>query len=88
MASVTRSWAKKMVAGGWKASPKTSADLSAKQAAWVRKDPKNRKRADNPPAWVEDEAAWGKAKAAVEKNWGSYDEPWAVVAHVYDNMAD
>lgn len=40
----------------------------------------------NPPSWVDDEAAWERAKKAVEKNWGDYDEPWAVVAHVYQNM--
>jgi hypothetical protein len=43
-------------------------------------------RADNPPAWVDDEGAWERAKAAVEPSWDSYDEPWAVVAFVYSNM--
>src|SRR5262245_45775239 len=40
----------------------------------------------NPPAWVHDEATWEKAKAAVRKYWDSYDEPWAVVSHVYEQM--
>jgi hypothetical protein len=40
----------------------------------------------NPPSWVDDEGAWERAKEAVKKNWGNYDEPWAVVAHVYQNM--
>jgi hypothetical protein len=38
----------------------------------------------NPPTWVTDEGAWNRAKAAVEKYWGNYSEPWAVVAHVYN----
>jgi hypothetical protein len=40
----------------------------------------------NPPAWVGDEATWERAKEAVEKHWENYDEPYAVVAHVYFNM--
>lgn len=40
----------------------------------------------NPPEWVDDEAAWERAKKAVEPKWGDYDEPWAVVAHVYKQM--
>lgn len=40
----------------------------------------------NPPEWVTDEGAWERAKKEVEKNWGSYSEPWAVVTHVYKNM--
>lgn len=40
----------------------------------------------NPPAWVHDEATWERAKKAVQKYWGNYDEPWAVVAHVYGQM--
>lgn len=40
----------------------------------------------NPPAWVTDESAWERAKDAVKKKWTDYDEPWAVVAHVYQNM--
>jgi hypothetical protein len=41
---------------------------------------------NNPPAWVEDEDVWEKAKDAVEPHWDEYDEPYAVVAHVYDKM--
>jgi hypothetical protein len=33
-----------------------------------------------------DEAIWEKAKAAVKKNWDDYDQPYAVVAHVYRSM--
>lgn len=40
----------------------------------------------NPPSWVEDEAIWEKAKEAVEPKWDDYDEPYAVVSHVYSAM--
>jgi hypothetical protein len=40
----------------------------------------------NPPAWVNDEATWERAKNAVEKSWDDYDQPYAVVAHVYKAM--
>ena len=40
----------------------------------------------NPPAWVANESIWDKAKAQVKKNWNSYDEPWAIVADVYEKM--
>lgn len=43
-------------------------------------------RDGNPPAWVADESIWERAKKAVEPKWDDYDEPWAVVAHVYDRM--
>lgn len=43
--------------------------------------------ANNPPEWVADEATWERAKKAVEAGkWEEYDEPYAVVAHVYQNM--
>lgn len=54
--------------------------------AWIDKAPRVFERPDNPPAWVADESKWERAKQAVEKRWGNYDEPWAVVAHVYENM--
>lgn len=38
------------------------------------------------PTWVEDEAIWEDAKAAVVPHWNEYDEPWAVVATVYQQM--
>ena len=41
---------------------------------------------NNPPEWVEDEDIWEKAKDAVEPKWDDYDEPYAVVAHVYEAM--
>lgn len=54
--------------------------------AWIEEEPKAFSRPDNPPAWVKSEAIWDRAKAAVEPNWASYSEPWAVVAHVYEQM--
>lgn len=59
-----------------------SQGLPPDQAQWasVTNEPE---RPDNPPEWVTDEAAWARAQAAVEKDWGSYEEPWAVVTHVY-----
>lgn len=43
-------------------------------------------RDGNPPAWAADEGKWEKAKKAVEPNWESYEQPWAVVATIYKNM--
>lgn len=40
----------------------------------------------NPPEFVEDEATWERAHKAVEPRFGDYDEPWAVIAHVYKAM--
>lgn len=40
----------------------------------------------NPPGMVASEKIWNKAKKAVKKSWKKYDEPWAVVYHVYQNM--
>lgn len=42
----------------------------------------------NPPSWVADEDVWAKAKEQVdpEGEGDKYDDPWAVVAHVYDKM--
>lgn len=44
---------------------------------------------DNPPQWVVSEAIWERAKEAVDpEGEGSdkYDDPFAVVAHVYKRM--
>ena len=50
---------------------------------------------NNPPAWVEDEDIWDRAKEAVlgtatpsEKtvSKSKYDEPWGVIAHVYQKL--
>jgi len=44
---------------------------------------------ENPPAWVGDEAKWDRAKEAVDPEGDGeekYDDPWAVVAHVYKRM--
>lgn len=40
----------------------------------------------NPPDTITDESIWEKAKAAVEPKWDEYDEPYAVVMHVYKEM--
>jgi hypothetical protein len=42
----------------------------------------------NPAAWVADEDVWDRAKKAVdpEGEGAKYDQPWAVVAHVYEKM--
>lgn len=40
----------------------------------------------NPPGAVGSEKTWDRAKKAVKKYWKGYDEPWAVVMHVYQNM--
>jgi hypothetical protein len=42
--------------------------------------------AGNPPAWVEDEAAWERAKEQIKPKWDDYEEPWAVVVHIYKQM--
>jgi hypothetical protein len=41
---------------------------------------------DNPPSWVDDEAAWDRAKSLADK--GDYDGDvyWAVVSHIYQNI--
>jgi len=43
-------------------------------------------KAHNPPGAIASEKTWDKAKKAVKKYWKKYDEPWAVVYHVYRNM--
>lgn len=40
----------------------------------------------NPPRWAADKGKWERAKEAVQKYWGRYSEPYAVVAHVYERM--
>jgi hypothetical protein len=43
----------------------------------------------NPPEWVASEATWERAKDAVDPEGDGgdkYDEPYAVVAHVYRSM--
>ena len=42
----------------------------------------------NPPAWVEDEDIWERAKTAVdpEGDGAEYEDVWAVVATVYKKM--
>lgn len=40
----------------------------------------------SPPGWALDEDIWEEAKDAVEDNWDTYDEPYAVVAAVYQKM--
>src|SRR5260221_10462284 len=41
---------------------------------------------ENPPAWVRDEQVWERAKDRVRLHWHEYRAPWAVVAHVYEQM--
>lgn len=43
-------------------------------------------KSHNPPGAISSEKTWDKAKKAVKKYWKKYDEPWAVVYHVYKNM--
>lgn len=40
----------------------------------------------NPPASITDESIWEKAKEAVKPRWDEYEEPYAVVMHVYEKM--
>jgi hypothetical protein len=43
----------------------------------------------NPPSWVRNESKWDRAKEAVDpegEGAEKYDEPYAVVAHVYKRM--
>lgn len=65
---------------------RTLESLTPAQSEWVLKDPKGFPRDDNPPAWVDDETSWEKAKAIVQKKWDEYEQPWAVVASIYSNM--
>lgn len=60
--------------------------LSASPAGWAALNASEYPRADNPAAWVQDEAIWEQAKAEVLPDWGRYDQPWAVVTHVYERM--
>lgn len=41
---------------------------------------------NNPPEWVEDEDKWEKAKDTAEPHWDDWDEPYAVVAHIYQAL--
>lgn len=69
-------------------------DAAAKQVAAGKVDPVlDHLMADfdpdhNPPAWVEDESTWNRAKGAVDPRGKgtTYDQPWAVVATVYKAM--
>lgn len=42
--------------------------------------------AANPPSWVADEETWDRAKQQVAPYWEEYDDPWAVVTTVYEQM--
>lgn len=64
---------------------KKASDFSPEEASFIRSVAKQ----DNNAAMDEndiDEKVWKKAKKAVKKYWKKYDEPWAVVYHVYKNM--
>jgi hypothetical protein len=41
---------------------------------------------DNPPSWVTDEKAWKRAESIVWERWDDYEEPYAVVAHIYKRI--
>ena len=58
-------------------------EMKAQLRAWGKHPPPV---PGNPPNSVHDEGTWERAKKAVEKHWGNYSEPWAVVMHVYQNM--
>ena len=88
-------WARSMVGGrgdgkGYeKAPPNVHRDIYADRPeilSWIDLAPRDFERPDNPPQWVANEALWERAKKAVEKYWSNYDEPYAVVTHVYENM--
>lgn len=52
---------------------------------WGRAEPALR-RPDNPPRWALDPDIWDRARDTVAKYWTHYDDPWAVVTHVYRRM--
>lgn len=62
-----------------------SAKLPEEVERWSKKS-KAYDRPDNPASWVGDEDLWEKAKEAVKPDWDKYDEPYAVVASVYQKM--
>jgi len=84
--------------GGEDGGDLTDDEKMADEVAKAMKDGKRNKRLDklmadfdpddNPPVWVADEDTWERAKEAVdpEGRGGDYDEPWAVVAYVYERM--
>jgi hypothetical protein len=43
-------------------------------------------KAHNPPNSVASEKTWNRAKKAVKKHWKKYDELWAVIHYVYQQM--
>ena len=64
---------------------KKASDFSPEEASFIRSVAKQ----DNNQAADEneiDEKVWKKAKKAVKKYWKKYEEPWAVVYHVYSRM--
>lgn len=66
--------------------PGPSSDaLYGERSSWMKQS-RELERPDNPASWVGDEGTWEKAKAAVKPRWDEYDEPYAVVAHVYEKM--
>jgi hypothetical protein len=64
--------------------------LSDADREYVKKQGKSHvMRPHNPPNFVDDEPSWERAKKIVKDSgkWEDYDEPWAVVSHVYQNIA-
>jgi hypothetical protein len=43
-------------------------------------------RPDNPPEWALDPDIWEHARDTVAPHWSNYEEPWAVVTHIYERM--
>lgn len=64
---------------------KKASDFSPEEAAFIRsmaKQDENKAQDENEI----DEKTWKRAKKAVKPYWKKYEEPWAVVYHVYSQM--
>jgi hypothetical protein len=65
-----------------------SADLPPTMAQWAQAGGTAPEHPMGPmPPWAQDQAAFQHALSMVKKTWEAYEEPWAVVAMVYDCMA-
>ena len=83
-------WAKAKARGATASPPNVkAADLkgvSPSTRAWCVRS-SSVSRPDNPPGVAEGhEAEWERAKAIVKPRWDKYDEPYAVVMHVFQNI--
>lgn len=64
---------------------KKASDFSPEEASFIRsltEADENKAQDDNDI----DEKTWKRAKKAVKPYWKKYDEPYAVIMHVYKNM--